>query len=470
MNCVGLLSNCIEKPPHYTYDNHGNITTRSDVGSLLYGQSRPYALNEIPNPSPLIPAREQRIRYNALSLPDTITEASDTATFTYHADGSRATMTLRHDSTRTETRHYYGDRLTTFERADSAGTQTKSVLLLGGTAYDAPAALVKDYGSDRWKLLHILRDNLGSITHLVDSAGNVVQKLSYTPWGQLRDPETLRPYLPDNQPDLLLDRGFTGHEHLTTFGLINMNARLYDPAAGRFLSPDPYVQAPDNTQNLNRYTYCLNNPLRYVDKTGCYFDQFDTIKYKKYLKSIDSQLQFYKRYVSQLYDATAIQQFNDKINELTKTINDLELLRSDNTNQYIFLEGGGNGSEFAQIGNYKFIISFENFETLVHEVRHAAQYSEGQFKFVSVFQQNGFRNSTPDNSFGLQNEIDAYRAQVSSKFGQSQFYWSDPNQSNLANIEIYTIDKVSDINSTFVRGIVTFDENNHANWLYKYLK
>ncbi len=48
------------------------------------------------------------------------------------------------------------------------------------------------------------------------------------------------------------------HQHITEPEL----------AAGRFLSPDPYVQAPDNTQNLNRYTYCLNNPLRYVDPTG----------------------------------------------------------------------------------------------------------------------------------------------------------------------------------------------------------
>ena len=47
-----------------------------------------------------------------------------------------------------------------------------------------------------------------------------------------------------------------------------MNARLYDPALGRFLSPDPYVQMPDFTQNFNRYSYCLNNPLRYVDKDG----------------------------------------------------------------------------------------------------------------------------------------------------------------------------------------------------------
>ena len=47
-----------------------------------------------------------------------------------------------------------------------------------------------------------------------------------------------------------------------------MNARLYDPAIGRFLSPDPHVQMPDMSQNFNRYAYAMNNPLCYVDKDG----------------------------------------------------------------------------------------------------------------------------------------------------------------------------------------------------------
>ncbi len=46
------------------------------------------------------------------------------------------------------------------------------------------------------------------------------------------------------------------------------NARLYDPALGRFLSPDPYVQMPDFSQNFNRYGYGLNNPPVYVDENG----------------------------------------------------------------------------------------------------------------------------------------------------------------------------------------------------------
>ena len=80
-----------------------------------------------------------------------------------------------------------------------------------------------------------------------------------------------------SEPDLLLGRGFTGHEHLSWCGLINMNARLYDPLTGRFLSPDPYVQAPDFTQNFNRYSYVLNNPLKYTDESGEWIGWDDVI-------------------------------------------------------------------------------------------------------------------------------------------------------------------------------------------------
>ncbi len=72
----------------------------------------------------------------------------------------------------------------------------------------------------------------------------------------------------------LFDRGYTGHEHMCGFGLINMNGRLYDPYLQRFLSPDPYVQEPFNLQNYNRYAYCLNNPLMYTDPSGESFIAF----------------------------------------------------------------------------------------------------------------------------------------------------------------------------------------------------
>ncbi|MCQ2307065.1 MAG: hypothetical protein MJ000_05830 [Bacteroidales bacterium] len=81
-------------------------------------------------------------------------------------------------------------------------------------------------------------------------------------------PEEMFIYDTDCTDEPLFDRGFTGHEHLYNFGLINMNGRVYDPLMSSFLSPDNYVQCPDNPQNFNRYAYCLNNPLRYTDPSG----------------------------------------------------------------------------------------------------------------------------------------------------------------------------------------------------------
>jgi len=49
---------------------------------------------------------------------------------------------------------------------------------------------------------------------------------------------------------------------------VHMNGRIYDPVLRSFMSPDPFIQAPDNSQNYNRYAYCLNNPLLYTDPSG----------------------------------------------------------------------------------------------------------------------------------------------------------------------------------------------------------
>lgn len=75
------------------------------------------------------------------------------------------------------------------------------------------------------------------------------------------------------QPNLSLvyngiNRGYTMHEHLDEFELINMNGRVYDPAVAQFLSPDPYIQDAGNWLNYNRYAYCYNNPTRYTDPSG----------------------------------------------------------------------------------------------------------------------------------------------------------------------------------------------------------
>jgi RHS repeat-associated protein len=95
----------------------------------------------------------------------------------------------------------------------------------------------------------------------------VLNEYSFDAWGRRRNFSNWG-YTVAAQTDLLPARGFTAHEWLPWFNLYNMNGRLYDPVVGRFLSPDNYVQMPDFSQNFNRYSYALNNPLVYTDPTG----------------------------------------------------------------------------------------------------------------------------------------------------------------------------------------------------------
>jgi RHS repeat-associated protein len=131
------------------------------------------------------------------------------------------------------------------------------------------------------KFYYIHTDYLGSWLGVTNQQGSLTNHYSYDPWGRPRDPATWK-LMPVSITNALadlsamqprFDRGYTGHEHMAGFGLINMNGRLYDPYLQRFLSPDDELQDPSNTQNYNRYTYCLNNPLRYTDPTG--FDYGD---------------------------------------------------------------------------------------------------------------------------------------------------------------------------------------------------
>lgn len=64
-----------------------------------------------------------------------------------------------------------------------------------------------------------------------------------------------------------------------------MNGRIYDPTLGRFLQADPHIQAPNNSQNYNRYSYVLNNPMSYTDPSGYFFKALGKFV-KKYWKTI----------------------------------------------------------------------------------------------------------------------------------------------------------------------------------------
>lgn len=276
----------------YEYDNAtGNMTYNSRIGTITYGVGirNSYQVNLI---DPLTRTTDdihlltvqQKATYNAMSRPATLEESNQQLEFTYNGRCERNIAEFIQitppqgfwdDTIKTEVEHrYYLSEI--YERSVTQN-ENKVILYLGGNAYSAPAAFVQDslFGAH---MVYICRDHLGSITHL--SSDKINKEYSYDAWGNLRNPDTHELYQTRESKDYLyLLRGYTGHEHLGYYGLINMNARLYEPATGRFISPDPYVQMPDYSQNYNRYTYCLNNPLKYTDESGEFiFSIFNGIK------------------------------------------------------------------------------------------------------------------------------------------------------------------------------------------------
>jgi RHS repeat-associated protein len=106
---------------------------------------------------------------------------------------------------------------------------------------------------------------------LTDSAGSsTVQRYDYLPFGtELLAPVNGRTtgmgYL--GTPDAF-DPKFTGQVRDTETGLDPLEARYFSQAQGRFTSTDPLSGWASEPQSWNRYTYGLNNPLRFIDPTG----------------------------------------------------------------------------------------------------------------------------------------------------------------------------------------------------------
>jgi RHS repeat-associated protein len=72
---------------------------------------------------------------------------------------------------------------------------------------------------------------------------------------------------------MFTDRLFTGQREVAGLGIYHYGARFYSPKLGRFLSADPMGQSIANPQGFNRYSYALNNPVRYTDPTGYWVDE-----------------------------------------------------------------------------------------------------------------------------------------------------------------------------------------------------
>lgn len=255
------------------YDNLGRIKS-NEVGSYNYTntskqfQNTSVELNTESNNYFQNDRNTLDITYNAFKSPiNIIEEGKDKLSFIYNMNNSRSTMyygSLETDKlTRRYRKHYSADGSMEIKQDMVNGT-VEFITYIGGDGYSAPIVLKSDGTTQNYLYLH--RDYLGSIVAVTNQTGVVVEKRLFDAWGNI---SKVQDGAGNNLTKLtVLDRGYTGHEHLQGVNLIHMNGRLYDPVVHRFLQPDNYIQDPYNTQNYNRYGYVLNNPLKYTDPSG----------------------------------------------------------------------------------------------------------------------------------------------------------------------------------------------------------
>ncbi len=105
---------------------------------------------------------------------------------------------------------------------------------------------------------YFVLDHLGSVAAITDADGTNACALQYDPWGKRVGSYSCA----------TTTRGFTDHEMIDEWDLVNMNARMYDPTVGRFHAPDPITATVYRPQSLNKYSYVSNNPLKFIDPTG----------------------------------------------------------------------------------------------------------------------------------------------------------------------------------------------------------
>ncbi|KZN52837.1 hypothetical protein N474_22445 [Pseudoalteromonas luteoviolacea CPMOR-2] len=262
---------------NYDYDAAGNILLKSDYAtSYRYDGGNtggPNAVKQVTKLDDTVVTFKYdangnlevgdnlTISYNAFNKPVEIQRGGTKIRFEYGPNGARYMQEKTTANNRQSTYYIDSDYELTVTSANQVVTDRVR-------HYLTPHLIVEHNSSGRL-VNYLHKDRLGSTVAITSGSVDVKldEKRSFDPFGKPRDEfygDTVAGRLQSN----LNDRGFTGHEHLDDVELIHMNGRGYDYNLGRFLSVDPYIQYPENSQSINPYSYILNNPMAGVDPTG----------------------------------------------------------------------------------------------------------------------------------------------------------------------------------------------------------
>ncbi|GEA11692.1 RHS repeat-associated core domain-containing protein [Alteromonas sp. KUL49] len=249
----------------YTYDRLGNIETNNGLNytydnnvanelKSVSGNGLSYSFS-YDNRGNVESDGSRTFTYSSFDLPTQIKKGSTTVNFKYGTARQLYRQTLVTSDGITDKLFIGG----TYERASLPSGVTEHKYTVGGI-------IVTDRSNNDNETLYTHKDHLGSTVSITNSAGKVQQHFMYDPWGKqtvFNDTYSLLAYTSPGD-----SYGYTGHKMLNELGIIHMNGRIYDPTLGRFLQADPHIQAPKNSQNYNRYSYVLNNPMSYTDPSG----------------------------------------------------------------------------------------------------------------------------------------------------------------------------------------------------------
>ncbi|MBQ3656487.1 MAG: VCBS repeat-containing protein [Bacteroidales bacterium] len=242
----------------FQYAQNGNILFQTGIGGYDYKSSQPHAVTGVDNPYGKVKSLQQIVSYTPFRKPATITDNSNKDAVKkyniYYSPDNERIKTVYSCNSKNVTTYYLPD----YEEENSNGVITKRHYVFSPISGNLAAVNFKQ--GNKNESYYAITDNVGSVLKLVDTGVHDKFSATYTPFGVRT--------ITKNELGYNFPRGFTMHEHLDEFGIINANARLYDPYLARFVSPDPLIQDVTNSQNFNRYSYCLNNPLKYTDPTG----------------------------------------------------------------------------------------------------------------------------------------------------------------------------------------------------------
>ncbi|MEM0953192.1 MAG: Ig-like domain-containing protein [Pseudomonadota bacterium] len=262
-----------------SYDARGNITARPGIATMQYSSAnnRLQSVTTSGSPVPyqhdgngnLISGGGLEARYTVFNKPHHLSRGTGLVRFAYDGERRRYKRVVDGDTT------WYVGNVEVQENTDGSMSYTRYVegLAIVKFTRDPETGMRSDESTQ-----YQITDNLGSLDAILDEDGYLLHDLSFDAWGQRRSPDSAYDVINNSTSVIsnlisLTPRGFTGHEMLDSVGLVHMNGRVYDPRLGRFLSADPFVQAPTNTQSFNRYAYVWNNPLGYTDPSGYFVDQ-----------------------------------------------------------------------------------------------------------------------------------------------------------------------------------------------------